>query len=178
MGPHDDGFNALDACHRQMLFSLGKLSALISRLYLFGHDAEAQAMADEIVTFFSTTVRGHHEDEERHVFPRLAAGGDPAVVSAVLRLQQDHDWLEEDWMEIEPHLAAVASGRPGYDRDVLRDIAAAFTSLLHEHIALEESLVYPQARAALRAGERRAMGREMAERRRAQRAQRAHDPAA
>ncbi len=173
MGPHDDGFNALDACHRQMLFSLGKLSALISRLYLFGHDAEAQAMADEIVTFFSTTVRGHHEDEERHVFPRLAAGGDPAVVSAVLRLQQDHDWLEEDWMEIEPHLAAVASGRPGYDRDVLRDIAAAFTSLLHEHIALEESLVYPQARAALRAGERRAMGREMAERRRAQRATRA-----
>ena len=170
MGSHHDGFNALDACHRQMLFSLGRLSALVSRLQVFGSDAEAQALSEEVLGFFSTTVRTHHEDEERHVFPRMASGGDAEVVEAVLRLQRDHDWLEEDWMEIEPQLGAVASGRPGHDLDKLRDLAAGFTALLLDHIALEESLIYPQARAALNAGARRAMGREMAERRRAARA--------
>jgi len=101
----------LDASHRQMLFSLGKLSALIARLATFGPDAEARAMANEIVTFFSTTVRQHHEDEERHVFPKMAASADPDTVRTVLRLQQDHDWLEGDWMELSPHLDAVAAGQ-------------------------------------------------------------------
>jgi hemerythrin-like domain-containing protein len=168
MSSHRDGFEVLDACHRQMLFSLGKLSALISRLRVFGHDAEARSMAEDVITFFSTTVRSHHEDEERHVFPRLVASRGTDVVEAVLRLQKDHDWLEEDWMAIEPHLAAVATGRFEYNVDTLHDLAAEFAALLHDHIALEESLIYPKARATLQPGERRAMGREMAERRRAQ----------
>jgi len=164
-----DGFDVLDACHRGMIFTLGKLSALIARLATFGPDAEARAMANEIVTFFSTTVRQHHEDEERHVFPRMVAAGDPEIVQAVLRLQQDHDWLEEDWMELSPHLAAVAAGQSWYDLDTLREGSAVFTALMHDHIALEESCIYPQARARLRSGERREMGREMAARRRAER---------
>ena len=92
----------------------------------------------------------------------------------MLRLQQDHDWLEEDWMELAPHIAAVANGQLGYDLDLLREGAATFTALSHDHIALEESCIYPQARAQLDARERRAMGREMAARRRAART--AHGP--
>lgn len=164
-----DGFDVLDACHRQILYSLGKLSALISRLAAIGPDAEARALASEIVTFFSTTVRQHHEDEERHVFPRLATDPDPAIVQAVLRLQRDHDWLEEDWMELSPHLEAVAGGQGWYDLDVMREGAAIFSALLHDHIALEEACIYPQARALLRPGEHKEMGREMAARRHAKR---------
>jgi hemerythrin-like domain-containing protein len=164
-----DGFDALDVCHRQMLFTLGKLSALIARVASVGPDAEARTIAGEIVRFFSTTVRQHHEDEERHVFPRMAAAADPDVRQAVLRLQTDHDWLEEDWMELSPHLAAIAAGQGWYDLHFLREGAAVFTALLHDHIALEESLIYPKARAALLRDERRQMGREMAARRRAQR---------
>jgi hemerythrin-like domain-containing protein len=165
-----DGFDALDVCHRQMLFALGKLSALVARLGTLGPDAEARTMADELIAFFSTTVRQHHEDEERHVFPKLAAGDDPEVARAVVRLQTDHDWLEEDWMDLSPHLEAVAGGRAGYSLDLLSDGAAAFTALLHDHIALEESCIYPQARARLGAAEKHEMGREMAERRRRTRA--------
>ena len=40
MGRPLDGLEALDVCHRQMLFSLGRLSALIARLATFGPDAE------------------------------------------------------------------------------------------------------------------------------------------
>ena len=95
-----DGFDALDVCHRQILFTLGKLSALITRLGDVGADAQARELAGEILHFFDTTVRRHHEDEERHVFPPLIAAGDPQTVQAVLRLAQDHSWLEEDWMEL------------------------------------------------------------------------------
>ena len=170
-----DGLEGLDVCHRQMLFSLGKLSALIARLATFGPDADARETAREISDFFSTTVRLHHEDEERHVFPKMLAAGDPELVQAVRRLQTDHGWLEENGRDLSPHVAAVASGQSWYDLDLLRDGAAVFTALLHDHIALEESLIHPQARDRMRGAERREMGREMAARRRALRALDAHE---
>jgi len=165
-----DGFDVLDACHRQTLFALGKLAALVARLRGVGADAEAQAMASEVVAFFSTTSRQHHEDEERHVFPKMLESGDPEIVQAVLRLQQDHGWLEEDWLELSPQLDAVAAGQPALDVDLLHRHVEVFTALSHDHIGLEESCIYPQARARLGSSERREMGREMAARRRAERA--------
>jgi len=164
-----DGLDVLDLCHREILFSLGKLSALVTRLATFGPDDEARALAQEIHAFFSTTVRQHHEDEERHVFPRMVAGGDPQIVRSVLKLQTDHDWLEEDWMEIAPQIDAVACGQNWYDIDILREGAEIFIALSHDHIALEESCIYPEARVRLLTTERLEMGREMAARRRAER---------
>jgi hemerythrin-like domain-containing protein len=164
-----DGFDVLDACHGQSLLALGKLAALVTRLTSVGADAETTALASDVLAHFSTTARRHHEDEERHVFPGLVSAGDPETVQAVLRLQQDHDWIEEDWMELSPHLDALASGQSWYDIDLLREGANIFTALMHDHIALEESMIYPQARALLDVGARRAMGREMSERRRADR---------
>lgn len=164
-----DGFEVLDACHRQTLVTLDLLAALVTRLASGGPDAQARAMATEIIRFFSTTARAHHEDEERHLFPKLVTSGDPEIVQAVLRLQQDHDWLEEDWMELSPHVDAVACGQSWYDVDVLREGVEIFTALSHDHMALEESCIYPQARERLRAGERLEMGREMAARRRTER---------
>jgi hemerythrin-like domain-containing protein len=165
--PSQDGFDALDVCHRHIVLALGKLSALIARLAIHGPDREARAMAHDIERFFSTTVRQHHEDEERHVFPAVLARGDTEMVDAVARLQQDHNWLEEDWMELSPHLAAVAQGQSWYDLDLLREGAAVFSALLHEHIALEDSVIYPASRTRVNEAQRREMGREMAARRRA-----------
>jgi hemerythrin-like domain-containing protein len=161
-----DGFDVLDACHRQTIFTLGKLAALISRLKSRGADAEARAMAKEIVQHFSITARQHHEDEERHVFPKLLDSGNPEIVQDVVRLQQDHGWLELDWLELRPQLDAVADGNEGFDLDGLSKGAQLFTALSRDHVALEEACIYPEARARLRAGERREMGREMAARRR------------
>ena len=160
-----NGFEVLDVCHRKTVIALGRLAALISRLEKNGPDDEARTLANEVVQHFSTTARQHHEDEERHVFPKLATTGDAETVQAVLRLQQDHNWLEEDWMQLSPHLDAVASGQSWYDLDALREGAEVFTALSHDHIALEESLIYPQARARLGPGEWLEMSREMAQRR-------------
>ena len=164
-----DGFDVLDACHRQTLFTLGKLTALVARLRNLGADAEARSMAAAVTDFFSTTARQHHEDEERHVFPKLLDSAKPDIVQAVLGLQQDHRWLGVDWAELSPALDAVASGQSCPDLDTLHEGVEIFSALYHAHIALEESCIYPEARARLPSGERQAMAREMAERRRSQR---------
>jgi hemerythrin-like domain-containing protein len=172
------GFDALDACHRQTLVTLDKLVALVARLADGGPDEQSRVNAAEIVRFFSTTARAHHEDEERHVFPPMVTSSDPQVVQSVLRLQQDHNWLEEDWMELAPHVDAVACGLSWYDVDLLREGVEVFAALSRDHILLEESLIYPQARSRMQGEELREMGREMAARRRAQRGAKAADRAA
>jgi hemerythrin-like domain-containing protein len=168
-----DGFEVLDACHQQTLAVLDTFAALVKYLDGKGDDEQARAMAAEVVQFFSTTARQHHEDEERHVFPKVLASSDPAVVQNVLRLQQDHSWLEEDWMELSAHLQALAAGQSWWDLALLREGAEVFIALSHDHMALEESCIYPEARARMQQAERREMGREMAARRREKRAQRA-----
>jgi iron-sulfur cluster repair protein YtfE (RIC family) len=156
----------MDVCHQRILVAMGQLSALVRRLSEHGADTEARALARQVLDFFSTTVRQHHDDEERHVFPKLLAGGNQELVQAILRLQTDHNWLEEDWLNLAPQVAAVAEGHSGYDVDLMREWAEVFVALLYDHMILEESLVYPQARAQLDGRERRELGRRLAARRR------------
>lgn len=165
-----DGFEVLDACHRETLVKLGELATLVAGLDGSDPSPQARAAAASIVSFFTTTSRQHHRDEEAHVFPALVASGNEEVVQAVQRLRQDHGWLEEDWIELEPQLDALASGQSWFDVDILREGTEIFVALLRDHVALEESFIYPEARARMGQPERQAMGREMAARRRAKRA--------
>jgi iron-sulfur cluster repair protein YtfE (RIC family) len=163
------GFTALDACHRQTFSMLDELSALVTRLEHEGPDAETRVRAAKIAAFFSTTAREHHEDEERHIFPALVKGAKPEIVQAVVRLQQDHDWIEEGWFELAPHVAAIAAGRHSYDLETMRESIAVLAALYHDHIELEESFIYPEARARMPSDGQREMGREMAARHHAER---------
>ncbi len=144
-------FEALDRTHAEVVQSLRELERLIDRLAAGDVDADMRAAAAALCAFFDGTSRAHHEDEERVVFPPLLAGGDPTLVQHVRRLQQDHGWLEEDWRELRPHLSTVAEGLQGLDTDLLREMAAVFSALYIEHIALEESLIYPASRQCLQA---------------------------
>lgn len=142
----------LDRTHRKMVEVLANLSALVDHLQDHGVDDPARLSAKAICRFFGDHARQHHADEETLVFPALIRKGDKALIQHVLRLQQDHGWLEEDWLELAPQLQAVAQGYSWYELDSLRHAVGVFVALYHEHIALEESLVYPEARAHL-AGE-------------------------
>jgi hypothetical protein len=64
-------------------------------------------------------------------------------------LQQDHGWIEEDWLAIAPQLRAIAAGYNWYDPDELRHGISVFLELCREHIQLEESIIYPEAKAAV-----------------------------
>jgi hemerythrin-like domain-containing protein len=162
-------FSVLDECHRQTLDALARLEAVVASLDDGSIEAQTRAAAAAVVRHFSTTARQHHEDEERHVFPKLAASGDVAMQQAVSRLLQDHLWLEEDWRELEPPLDAIACGQSWFDVAVLREGSEIFAALSREHIALEESCLYPVARTLLGTGEQHEMEREMTARRRAAR---------
>ena len=161
-------FGVLDECHRQTLAALDKLEAIADRIEA-GADPSTRELAADVVRHFAMTARQHHEDEERHVFPKLLAGADADTEQNILRLQQDHHWLEEDWRELEPHLDAVARGQSWYDVAFLRDGCDVFAALSRDHITLEETFLYPEARARTGPVEGEAMGREMAARRRAAR---------
>lgn len=144
-------FEALDACHREVVAHLQLLSRLVTHLDAQGIDTEARSMAAEVVRFFNASARQHHVEEERVVFPPLLAGSDPSLVEHIRHLQMDHGWLEEDWKQMELQLGAVSNGYSWFDLDELRSSAEVFTALYHDHIALEESLIYPEAMRAVNA---------------------------
>lgn len=144
--PKPVSFSALDACHQQMLKQLTSLSALAQQIETQGIEADAQQQADQIETFFSGTSRAHHAQEEEMVFPPILAGKDEALKATVKTLQQDHGWIEENWIELSPKLRAIASGNSWFEPAELVSQVAIFVSLVQNHIELEESTVYPAAK--------------------------------
>ena len=139
-------FEALDRTHREMLLVLQQLESLVDHVAQNGCDEQARASADEIHRFFADNARQHHQDEERFIFPGLLSGSDIELIQHVRRLEQDHGWLEEDWLELAPQIEAIARGYNWYDLDMLRHAMPVFRELYVEHIALEESMVYPAAK--------------------------------
>lgn len=152
-------FEALDRTHADVVQALKRLERLVDSLDAQGPDAAVRSAARELCAFFDGTAREHHEDEERVVFPPLLAGGDPTLVQHVQRLQQDHGWLEEDWRELRTQLVTIAEGYSGHDGAMVRNMAEVFATLYIEHIALEESLIYPASRQRLATAEAAALRR-------------------
>jgi hemerythrin-like domain-containing protein len=140
-------FEALDECHRQIMSHLADLTNLARQIEAKGVDAVAQQQAGAIEAFFSSTSREHHAQEEKSVFPPLLASADPALAATVHRLQQDHGWIEENWIELSPQLSAIASGNNWPDPAEFLHGVQVFVELCTDHIALEETVVYPESRA-------------------------------
>jgi hemerythrin-like domain-containing protein len=139
-------FAALDECHRQIAVHLTRLDELLAHLDRHGIDEHARGEARAIEAFFSETSRGHHHDEEVKVFPALLASSDEQLVATVRMLQQDHGWIEEDWIVIAPQLRSIAAGYSWHDPAELQHAVQIFLELCREHIQLEESIIYPEAR--------------------------------
>jgi len=138
-------FEALNQAHRAALQMLQSLKQLVAQLQNQGLDEQSRQSARAIVAFFNGPGRHHHEEEEREVFPGLLASTDLELVAHVHRLQQDHGWLEADWHELQPHVQAVVEGYNGYDLPLLEAALPVFEALYLDHIALEETVVYPAA---------------------------------
>ena len=158
-------FDFLDQTHRRMQLELGRMLEVVDAFVddrLTPHDAEQLART---VQWFDTVARQHHLDEERHVFPALLDSPDDHVVEVTRRLRQDHGWIEQNWLEMGPQLAAVAGGNHWVDPGPLREMVQLFSQLCLDHMMLEESQAYPQARAHIPAPVLAQADREMAARR-------------
>jgi hemerythrin-like domain-containing protein len=141
-----DKFKALDACHQQIHDHLLELAELMERMETSSDSAHCRQKAKTIEAFFSETSRAHHAEEERNIFPNLLLSDKPELVQAVRTLQQDHGWIEQNWLELAPMLRAIAQGEDWVDTAELKHNAEVFLALCHDHIVLEETLIYPEAK--------------------------------
>ena len=155
-------FVFLDRCHLDIQQKLEQMMALATALEEGELTPALQAQARALTDWFNAEPRQHHLDEEKHVFPSLLASNQEDVLQATHRLIQDHGWLEADWFEIEPALEAAADGNSWFDPNVLRQAVEVFQQLYLDHIVLEESLAYPEARGRIDPALLESMGREMA----------------
>ncbi len=158
-------FTFLDREHQEIQQMLTGLHDVAESVDMDGLTPEVRRHARALLDWFNGHAREHHLDEELHVFPALLAHGDESTRALTNRLLQDHCWLEEDWLQIAPSLAAVADGFQWFDPDVLRHATQVFIQLYLDHIVLEESVAYPQAHRHIPDGEAARMGQEMARRR-------------
>jgi hemerythrin-like domain-containing protein len=161
-------FEMLEACHERVRRSLDLLDRLIAHVDRHGHDTQSRSAARDVLRYFDLAAPHHHEDEERHVFPCLLAGGDAALVQAVQRLRADHERMSQVWSALRLHLAAWAQEGATAPADApMRASAEAFQALYAAHLPVEEGLVFPAALSRCDAADIDAMGREMQQRRRA-----------
>lgn len=163
----DEPFEMLAACHERVQRSLDLLQRLIAHVDQHGCDANARSAAADVLRYFDLAGPLHHEDEERHVFPRLKDHPDATVRAAVAELQADHLRLHAQWAQLRQVLLRwqrdPAAPLPRPEDDALMD---AFVASYERHIPLEESIVYPAARPAFDAAALARIGHEMAARRR------------
>ena len=108
--------------------------------------------------------RQHHLDEELHIFPPLYESHDEQLVHTVKQLQQDHGWLEENWLELHPLIEQAIQGN-SYIWEELEHAMQVFNSLYLDHMVLEERIAYPGAKTQAVKWDAEGMGREMASRR-------------
>ncbi len=162
----DEPFEMLEACHERVQRSLALLAKLVAHVEAHGHDDKSRSAASDVLRYFELAAPHHHEDEERHVFPRLLASGEAAAVLAVQRLRDEHARMGELWARLRLVLQAWSeASAAGAVPDDFRADAQAFAALYAGHIPVEEELVFPSARAGLGPDALRAMGEEMRGRR-------------
>lgn len=141
-----DKFEALDACHQQIQLHLEELSGLMPQMDAGSDEITFRKQVGAIEAFFSSTSRQHHAEEERNIFPPLLASDNAELVQAVHTLQQDHGWIEQNWIELAPMLRAIAQGEDWIDPAELKNAVDVFLALMHDHIVLEETLIYPESK--------------------------------
>jgi len=141
-------FEMLQACHKRVQRSLDLLRRLTAHIDAHGHDAASRSAAADVLRYFDLAAPLHHEDEELHVFPALAASPDAGVRQAIATLRDDHRRMAERWARARLVLLAWRDQpQPPAPDEAVRATLKAFGDVYDAHIALEESLVYPAAHA-------------------------------
>ena len=161
----DTPFEMLEACHERVLRSLALLEKLCNYLHDLACDDSARQAARDVVRYFDVAWPLHHEDEELHVFPVVLLQGSADAVDRVHQLQDDHLHMGMHWRDARRRLLALAEGQTHSFSAEDEATFALFSQGYAAHIASEEEVVYPAARALLSESALQQMGQEMRQRR-------------
>jgi len=153
-------FEMLAACHERVCRSLDLLQRLQAHVLQHGVDAQARDAAADVLRYFDIAGPAHHEDEERHVLPRLRSAG----------LAPLADWLHADHIEMARLWALLRGPLQAWSRgdaaELPVDVLQRYVDLYEGHLAAEDTQAFPAARQDADATALAVMGDEMAARRR------------
>lgn len=157
----DEPFEMLAACHERVRRSLDLLQRLHTHVLQHGVDAQARDAAADVLRYFDRAGPAHHEDEERHVLPRLRLSG---LAGMADRLHADHLEMTSLWTRLREPLQAWSQGESA---DLDATLLQRYVSLYGEHLAIEDGQAFAAALTGIDdAADLIRMGEEMAARRR------------
>jgi len=163
----DDPIGMLTDCHRRIEQFLGILCMVAERAAGRGLTGEETAAVRAALQYFRTGGVRHTADEEESLFPRLRAEVSDESMAKLDALETDHetandlheaaDGIYSEWM---------ANGALSDERGrQLRAATDRLKALYHAHIAIEESVVFPEAAKVLDHATVASMGQEFRARR-------------
>lgn len=155
----DEPFEMLAACHERARRSLDLLQRLHAHVQRHGVDTQASEAAADVLRYFDRAAPAHHEDEERHVLPRLRACGHAELAD---KLQAAHVEMVRLWQLLRAPLGLWADGREAI---LAVDLLLSYTNLYADHMQEEEGVAFAAAQTGLDAQGLSSMGMEMAGRR-------------
>jgi hemerythrin-like domain-containing protein len=165
-----DPVGMLGDCHRRIERFLNVQVTLATREKGGPLTEEDRAALETSLRYFREAAPKHTADEEESLFPRLRRI-DPAKTQAILArvdsLEQDHECAGKAHDEVD-RLGQrwLTSGRLSTeDASRLSTVLDQLAKLYRNHIAIEDTEVFPLARRILSASDREAVGVEMAARR-------------
>ena len=157
----DQPMAMLRACHDRMTAHCERLEKLLEHLQSNGCDAQARKATGQIVRYFSTSARQHHQDEEEDLFPLLNRQS-LKLADMIHSLRKDHDEIEALWQALETVLKGL---REDTDLSALQVMSDEFCDRTRAHIQHENTDFLPLAENSLSKQQWKDIGRSMAERR-------------
>ncbi len=162
----DDPLELMRGLHLRLEQRAALLDRLAEHVRHHGSDEDARATAGHVMRCFDEDCPMHHDDEEVDLLPLLRSETPAAeqgrVENLIAAVVAQHREMHATYDALRPQLAAIADGRLGAIDQVLVD---RLHGLCARHIELEESELFPFARAHLDAAALERLGRAMAVRR-------------
>ena len=171
--PESDFTQPLDMlsdCHKRIQHFLNILMSTAEQAGDGVLTGERRAALDSALRYFRDAAPKHTADEERSLFPRMRSVDSSGVREALSKmedLEADHQWADQRHAEAEAIFQKwmTEGSLADRERERLKAIVDELATLYQSHIALEESEIFPLAKAVLPEMEKQALGREMARRR-------------
>ena len=163
----EDPLSLLSSCHDKIIHFSSTLYKLTKMLRQDGWSDELINTAKNIRQYFNIAGPEHHLDEEQHLFPALIAlklnsdfDQSKDIIALINQMIKEHIESDALWEKIN-HLLEVQSK----DFKQLESLAAKFERSMHEHAEIENSIIFPYAKAQISKEDFKIMGAAIAKRR-------------
>ena len=163
----DDPIGMLKDCHRRIERFLDILHLVVRKAHNRALTTDETRAVESALHYFRESGPRHTQDEEQSLFPRLRAAGAADVLLKISGLERDHRAAEELHAEA-AHLYCLWIAQGALDAVQLARLQAATGELARiysTHIALEDGIVFPRAKAILAADDIESMAVEFRKRR-------------